>query len=299
METAGVQDLNSPQPKPNRQRKPPWLTVRPFAGESYRQVSGLLAGLGLHTVCQEANCPNRGECFNRGTAVFLLMGPTCTRNCRFCDVRPGKPGVLDASEPERVAQAAERLQLRHVVITSVTRDDLPDGGAAHFAETIRQVRRQLPTSTIEVLTPDFQGSSDALATVMAAAPTIFNHNVETVPRLYPEIRPAARYARSLDVLRNAKHVHHACTKSGLMVGLGETADELKQVFGDLADTGVSILTIGQYLAPSREHFPIIRYYEPREFAELEGWARASGIGTVVSGPLVRSSYLADVVAERL
>jgi lipoyl synthase len=291
--------MNSPEPTRNRLRKPPWLTVRPFTGESYRQVTGLLAGLGLHTVCQEANCPNRGECFNRGTAVFLLMGPTCTRNCRFCDIRPGKPGGLDASEPGRVAQAAERLQLRHVVITSVTRDDLSDGGAAHFAETIRQVRRLLPKSTIEVLTPDFQGDPKALATVLAATPDIFNHNVETVPRLYASIRPAANYRRSLDVLRNAKTVHKACTKSGLMVGLGETADELKQVFGDLADTGVSILTIGQYLAPSNEHFPIDRYYEPREFAELDVWARESGIGTVVSGPLVRSSYLADVVAARL
>lgn len=294
-----MQELNSPGSKPNRLRKPAWLTVRPFSGESYRQVTNLLAGLGLHTVCQEANCPNRGECFNRGTAVFLLMGPTCTRNCRFCDVRPGKPGALDAGEPERVAQAAERLQLRHVVITSVTRDDLPNGGAAHFAATIRQVRQRLPMSTIEVLTPDFQGAGEALATVLAAAPDIFNHNVETVPRLYASIRPAADYRRSLDVLRNAKIVHKACTKSGLMVGLGETPDELKQVFGDLADTGVSILTIGQYLAPSNEHFPIVRYYEPQEFAELEVLARESGIGTVVSGPLVRSSYLADVVAARL
>ena len=291
--------LNSDQAARVAVRKPSWLTVKPFGGEEYQRVTALLDGLGLHTVCQEANCPNRGECFNRGTTVFLLMGPTCTRNCRFCNVRPGLTRPLDLNEPGRVAEAASRLQLRHVVITSVTRDDLADGGASHFATTVREVRSKLPSCTIEVLTPDFRGSESALATVMQSSPDIFNHNIETVPRLYAEIRPAVEYRRSLEVLRRARHSHNACTKSGLMVGLGETADELKQVFGDLTDTGVSILTIGQYLAPSRDHFGVVRYYHPDEFVLLEAWARDAGIGTVISGPLVRSSYLADVIAERL
>ncbi|MEW6050825.1 MAG: lipoyl synthase [Candidatus Zixiibacteriota bacterium] len=291
--------MNSGKVTTTPARKPSWLTVKPFGGEEYRRVTALLGNLGLHTVCQEANCPNRGECFNRGTAVFLLMGPTCTRNCRFCDVRPGMPKPLDPNEPARVAAAASALALRHVVITSVTRDDLADGGAAHFASTVREVRSKLPACTIEVLTPDFRGSDTALATVMQSSPDIFNHNIETVPRLYASIRPAANYHQSLELLHRARHSHNACTKSGLMVGLGETAEELKQVFKELADTGVSILTIGQYLAPSREHYPIARYYHPDEFVQLETWARESGIGTVVSGPLVRSSYFADVIAERL
>ncbi len=284
---------------PNSPRKPEWLKVKAFSGESYARVTALLRGLGLQTVCQEANCPNRGECFNRGTAVFLIMGPRCTRNCSFCDVASGPPAPLDSTEPVRVAEASERLQLKHVVVTSVTRDDLADGGAEHFAATIRELRLRLPNATIEVLTPDFRGSESSLRTVLAERPDIFNHNVETVPRLYSGVRPGADYRRSLDLLCRAHEIGPSITKSGIMVGLGETADELKTQFTDLAGAGVSILTIGQYLAPSKDHHPVIRYLHPDEFVDLEKEARTAGIATVVSGPLVRSSYLADLVADRL
>ncbi len=294
-----MQKMNSgPAPVPP-QRKPEWLRVKAFSGHQYNRVTALLKDLHLKTVCQEANCPNRGECFNRGTAVFLIMGPYCTRNCSFCDVPSGRPERLDESEPERVAEAAARLELHHVVVTSVTRDDLDDGGAAHFAATIGEIRKRLPASTIEILTPDFRGNFDALQICLDEKPDIFNHNLETVPRLYPEVRPAADYRRSLDLLREAKTRGKSITKSGLMVGLGETADEMKHVFSDLADSGVSILTIGQYLAPSGTHHPVVRYLHPDEFAALEVDARQVGIGTVISGPLVRSSYLADVIAKSL
>jgi lipoic acid synthetase len=291
--------MNSTPPPNIPGRKPGWLRVKAFSGEQYARVTALLKGLSLQTVCQEANCPNRGECFNRGTAVFLIMGPYCTRNCSFCDVASGRSVPLDSTEPQRVAEAAARLELRHVVITSVTRDDLEDGGAAHFAATVREVRTRLPRSTIEILTPDFRGSSAALKVCLAEHPDIFNHNLETVPRLYPEVRPSADYRRSLDLLREAKALGARITKSGLMVGLGETTEELKRVFEDLADSGVSILTIGQYLAPSKNHHPVMRYVHPDEFMMLEQDARRAGIGTVISGPLVRSSYLADVIAQGL
>ncbi|HVP07662.1 MAG TPA: lipoyl synthase [Candidatus Acidoferrum sp.] len=280
-------------------RKPEWLRVKAFSGETYSRVTALLRDLGLQTVCQEANCPNRGECFNRGTAVFLIMGPRCTRNCSFCDVTSGPPSPLDPSEPVRVAEASSRLQLKHVVVTSVTRDDLADGGAGHFAATIRELRRGLPRATIEVLTPDLRGSDSSLRTVLAERPDVFNHNVETVPRLYASVRPGADYRRSLDLLRRARDIGTSVTKSGVMVGLGETTGELKDLFADLAGARISILTIGQYLAPSREHHPVVRYLHPDEFTELEKVARAIGIGTVVSGPLVRSSYMADLIADRL
>lgn len=276
-----------------RTRKPSWLKVRGFGGTEFNRVSGLLKDLELDTVCQEANCPNRGECFGRGTAVFLLMGPRCTRNCRFCNVQTGKASPLDPNEPSRVAEASARLKLRHVVITSVTRDDLPDGGAARFAQTVTAVRAALPRSTIEVLTPDFRGSRDSLATVMAARPDVFNHNVETVPRLYQRVRPAADYRQSLGLLHAASEYRQCLIKSGLMVGLGETVDEMTQVFGDLAAVGVSLLTIGQYLAPSSAHIPIARFVTPEEFAKYQTMAEHAGITSVFSGPLVRSSYLAD------
>jgi len=280
-------------------RKPSWLKVRAFGGAEFNRVSGLLKDLHLNTVCQEANCPNRGECFNRGTAVFLLMGPVCTRNCRFCNVQSGKPVPLDSQEPIRVAGAAQRLKLRHIVITSVTRDDLDDGGAAHFAEAISAVRSVLPNATIEVLTPDFGGIDKSLRTVMAARPDVFNHNVETVPRLYPRVRPSADYRRSLALLKSASAYNRIIIKSGLMVGLGETVTELEQVFGDLAESGVSLLTIGQYLSPSSSHFPVARFVPPAEFEEYRSMAESAGIATVFSGPLVRSSYLADrFVSER-
>lgn len=288
-----MQEMNSMSTPGPTHRKPAWLTVKPFAGTEFTRVSALLQGLNLQTVCQEANCPNRGECFNRGTAVFLILGPKCTRNCRFCDVTPGLPSPVDPTEPSRVAEAAARLNLRHVVITSVTRDDLPDGGAAQFADCITQVRDALPQATIEVLTPDLRGDLQALELVLARTPDVFNHNVETVPRLYPAVRPAANYQRSLAVLSAAQGRKGIWVKSGIMVGLGETIDELKQLFDDLAASAVSLLTIGQYLAPSAAHYPVDRYLHPDEFGHLQKLAVQSGIPTVFSGPLVRSSYLAD------
>ncbi len=284
--------------KADPRRKPSWLKVRAFSGKGFSEVSELLRERGLFTVCQEANCPNRGECFNRGTATFLIMGPVCTRNCRFCNVSPGTPSGLNPEEPRLVADAVARMQLRHAVVTSVTRDDLPDGGAGHFAETIREIRRCRPGCTIEVLTPDFRNQPDALGIVMVARPDIFNHNVETVPRLYPAVRPGADYHRSLDLLARAAREFGARTKSGLMVGLGETTDELAAVFHDLHAAGVTMLTIGQYLSPSKDHLPVDRYVAPEEFDRLAERARIVGIRQVFAGPLVRSSYMADAMATR-
>jgi lipoic acid synthetase len=283
-----------PKKKPERHaRKPSWLKVKAFGGQRFNDVSLILRERGLFTVCQEANCPNRGECYNRGTATFLILGPRCTRNCAFCDVSPGRPAPVNEREPQMVAEAASIMKLKHVVVTSVTRDDLADGGAGQFAQTIREIRRRLPECTIEVLTPDFKGSLESLDMVMQAGPDIFNHNVETVPRLYPEVRPSADYQRSLDLLETAATEYKARTKSGLMVGLGETRDELISVFHDLAAHKVTMLTIGQYLAPSPDHHPVIRYVPPDEFDDLAGLAREAGIAKVFAGPLVRSSYLAD------
>ena len=222
------------------------------------------------------------------------MGPTCTRNCRFCDIEPGRPKTLDPTEPQRVASAARGLNLRHVVVTSVTRDDPPDGGARHFAATVAALRQEVPEASIEILTPDFRGVADAVGIVIEAAPDVFNHNVETVPRLYPTVRPGADYRRSLDLLRAVGARSTIVTKSGLMVGVGETRDELIAVFKDLADAGVRVLTIGQYLAPSKDHLPVVRYWHPDEFSDLKREAEIAGIGTVVSAPLVRSSYKADL-----
>ncbi len=248
----------------------------------------------LHTVCEEARCPNIGECWGRGTATFMILGDTCTRSCGFCAVKTGRPGTLDTDEPRRVALAIQRMGLRHAVITSVNRDELPDGGARMFAETIRWGRRLSPGTTFEVLIPDFKGDEAALATVMAARPEILNHNTETVPRLYRQVRPQAVYERSLGVLRRAKELDPgALTKSGLMVGLGETAEELLAVFEDLAAAGVDILTVGQYLQPTPAHLPVTRYYAPGEFEELRGAALAMGFRHVEAGPLVRSSYHAE------
>lgn len=275
-------------------RKPAWLKVSGFSGKGYEQVNRLLRHYGLSTVCHAANCPNRGECFNRGTATFLIMGPTCTRNCRFCDIEPGRPGQLDPTEPNRVASAAKELHLRHVVVTSVTRDDLPDGGVRHFAATVAALRQDLPGASIEILTPDFRGVAEAVDIIIDACPDVFNHNVETVPRLYSSVRPGADYRRSLDLLRAVGSRSQIVTKSGLMVGVGETRDELVAVFNDLAAAGVRVLTIGQYLAPSKDHLPVVRYWHPDEFSDLKRAAESAGIGTVVSAPLVRSSYKADL-----
>lgn len=280
--------------------KPPWLRVRLPAGGAYQEVNHLLAGLGLHTVCQEAQCPNKGECFHARTATFLILGDVCTRGCRFCAVAKGQPQPLDTDEPERVAQAVEALNLRYSVITSVTRDDAPDGGAAIFAETIRAIRRRVPRCKVEVLIPDFQGSDEALRIVMDARPDVLNHNLETVPRLYSTARPGADYERSLRLLRRAKEMSPgALTKTGLMLGLGEMLDEIRAVMSGLVAVRCDLLTLGQYLQPSRAHLPIERYVPPEEFASLAREGEAMGLKHVEAGPLVRSSYHAREQVEDL
>ncbi|MEJ5222414.1 MAG: lipoyl synthase [Tepidiforma sp.] len=274
--------------------RPPWLKVRFPASPRFGELLTLMRDSELHTVCEEARCPNIGECWGRGTATFMILGDTCTRSCGFCAVKTGRPGTLDTDEPRRVALAIQRMGLRHAVITSVNRDELPDGGARMFAETIRWGRRLSPGTTFEVLIPDFKGDDDALAVVMAARPEILNHNTETVPRLYRQVRPQAVYERSLRLLRRAKELDRgALTKSGLMVGLGETREELLAVFRDLAAAGVDILTVGQYLRPTPTHLPVARYWEPAEFDDLRDAALAMGFRHVEAGPLVRSSYHAE------
>lgn len=271
--------------------KPPWLRVRLPAGGAYREVNSLLDNLGLHTVCEEAQCPNKGECFHSGTATFLILGDVCTRRCRFCAVPKGAPQPLDWDEPERVARAVETLGLQYAVITSVTRDDVPDGGAAIFAETIRAIRRRMPACKVEVLIPDFQGDDAALQTVIDAGPDVLNHNLETVPRLYPVARPGADYDRSLRLLRRAKEMSPGLlTKTGLMLGLGETPDEVRAVMADLVGIGCDLLTLGQYLQPSRAHLPVERYVPPEEFTALAREGMTMGLKHVEAGPLVRSSY---------
>ena len=274
--------------------KPPWLKVRFPGGDNYVRLKKLMRRSGLHTVCEEAHCPNIGECWDAGTATFMILGDTCTRACGFCAVKSGRPGALDNLEPMRVANAVREMGIAHAFVTSVNRDDQPDGGAGIFAETTRWIRRLSPETSVEVLIPDFLGDEDALATVCAAEPEILNHNTESVPRLYPRVRPKARYERSLGLLRRAKELDPGTiTKSGVMVGLGETRDELLQVFADLARCGVEVLTVGQYLRPSAKHLPIDRYYAPSEFDELREEALALGFRHVESGPLVRSSYHAE------
>ena len=281
--------------------RPPWLKVRFPAGNGYQHIQDLMRAKDLHTVCEEARCPNIGDCWSRGTATFMILGDTCTRSCGFCAVKTGRPGTLDRGEPARVALAVQQMGLRHAVITSVNRDELPDGGAAIFAETIRLTRLMSPGTTIEVLIPDFKGNLDALRVVIDVSPEILNHNTETVPRLYSTVRPQARYQQSLDVLAAARRMasERTVTKSGVMVGLGETRDELLQVFADLAAQGVDILTVGQYLQPTPGHLPIDQYYHPDEFAELKQEALRLGFRHVESGPLVRSSYHAEEQASGL
>jgi lipoic acid synthetase len=282
-------------------RIPPWIKVRYHEGENYKQLKQLVGEQRLHTVCEEARCPNIFDCWNRRSATFMILGSVCTRACRFCAVTSGRPSELDLGEPIRVAESIATLGLRHAVITSVDRDDLRDGGAEIFARTIRAVRRRSPQTTLEVLTPDFQGDAAAARTVAAAGPDIFNHNTETVPRLYARIRPKAVYENSLGLLRLVKEVRaDLVTKSGVMVGLGETVEELLQVFGDMRSHGVDVLTVGQYLRPTPKHAEVVRYYRPEEFVELKEAALAMGFGHVESGALVRSSYHADeqVPADR-
>ena len=275
-------------------RLPEWIRVRVHEGEDYKQLKQLVREQRLHTVCEEARCPNIFDCWNRRTATFMILGDTCTRACRFCAVTSGRPMELDLGEPLRVAESVAQLGLRHAVITSVDRDDLRDGGAGTFARTIRAIRRRSPGTTVEVLTPDFQGDRDAIRTVVEAGPDIFNHNTETVPRLYARIRPKAVYANSLALLAYVKELRpDMVTKSGVMVGLGETAEELLAVFKDMRAHRIDVLTVGQYLRPSAKHAPVERYYRPEEFVELKAAALAMGFGHVESGALVRSSYHAD------
>jgi lipoyl synthase len=283
---------------PPRQPKPAWLKARPPMGDNYHELKKLARGLGLHTVCESAQCPNIGECWNHRTATFMLLGNLCTRRCGFCAVPKGRPGPIDWDEPRRVAEAVATLGLKHAVVTSVNRDDDNIGGAKIFAETIREIRRAAPGCRIEVLIPDFQGIEAALRIVLDAKPDVLNHNTETVPRLYRTVRSGARYQRSLTLLKNVKRFAPGMvSKSGLMVGLGESMDELLAVYHDLASCGVDILTVGQYLRPSRDHLPIARYYTPDEFAFMKEKALKMGFRVVQSGPLVRSSYHAHETAD--
>jgi lipoyl synthase len=283
---------------PPRQPKPAWLKAKAPVGENFHNLKKLARGLGLHTVCESAQCPNIGECWNHRTATFMLLGDICTRRCGFCAVPKGKPGPIDLDEPRRVAEAVAKLGLKHAVVTSVNRDDDNVGGARIFAETIRQVRELSPECRIEVLIPDFQGLDEALKVVLDALPDVLNHNTETVPRLYRVVRSGARYERTLRLLENAKKFSPGMvTKSGVMVGLGETITELVEVFRDLGGRGVDILTVGQYLRPSRDHLPMTRFYTPDEFQYLKSEALHFGFRHVESGPLVRSSYHAHEQAE--
>ncbi|MEW6179455.1 MAG: lipoyl synthase [Chloroflexota bacterium] len=272
-------------------RRPSWIRVRAPSGETFEQLQQLMRRKALHTVCEEAGCPNMGECWGAGTATFLMLGDICTRTCGFCDIKRGRPQALDWLEPERVAQAVKAMNLQHAVITSVNRDDRKDGGAPIFAMVIRRIRQIHPGCSIEVLIPDFKGSIEALRIVMDARPEILNHNVETVPRLFKLVQPQDRYEWAKATLSNAKKLDpDVLTKSGIMVGLGETIDEVKAVMEDLRTWGVEILTIGQYLQPSRKHLPIARYYTPEEFEHLREFGLQIGFKWVESGPLVRSSY---------
>ena len=271
--------------------KPAWLKARAPVGENYHDLKSLARSLNLHTVCESAHCPNIGECWNQRTATFMMLGNTCTRRCGFCAVPKGRPDPIDFDEPRRVAEAVAILGLKHAVITSVNRDDDVLGGARAFAMVIEEIRRQAPGCQVEVLVPDFQGQEEAIRTVVEARPEMLNHNTESVPRLYRVVRSGARYARTLRLLEYAKVVDpHMVTKSGVMVGLGEEMHELLQVYRDLADVGTDVLTIGQYLRPSRDHLPMARYYTPEEFDYMRVEARAMGFRHVESGPLVRSSY---------
>jgi lipoic acid synthetase len=272
-------------------RKPDWLRIDLNKGRSLNYVKEILSRFSLNTVCEEANCPNRMECFSKKTATFMILGSQCTRNCRFCNVTHGTPQPVDPEEPDKVAKAAAELELKHVVVTSVTRDDLPDGGARHFSRVIKAIKSLSSDTVVEVLIPDFRGSFAALETVVKAKPEVLNHNIETVPRLYPEVRPAAIYERSLELLSRVKSIDGSMlTKSGIMVGLGEKEEEVFRVFNDLRSAGCDFLTIGQYLAPSAGHYPVAEYISPEIFKMYKEKALSLGFSFVASAPLVRSSY---------
>ena len=285
-------------PAAPREPKPEWLKVKAPGSPSYLRLKSVMRDLNLHTVCEEARCPNIGECWTHGTATFMILGDTCTRACGYCAVGHGRPDAIDAAEPARVADAVQKLDLAHVVITSVDRDDVADGGAGIFAETIREIRRRTPAASIEVLIPDFQGKEEPLYTVLDAGPDILNHNTETVPRLYRLARSGGRYSRTLELLdRSRRYAPRIATKSGVMLGLGEEWDEILDTLRDLRTAGCAILTLGQYLRPSPAHLPMSRYYHPDEFARLKTIALDMGFTHVESGPLVRSSYHAHEQAE--
>ncbi len=275
-----------------RSPRPDWLKVRLPTGDDYFRLKGIMRDKGLHTVCEEARCPNVAECWGQGTATFMILGDVCTRSCGFCAVKTGLPQVLDQDEPRRVADAVEAMGLTHAVITSVNRDELPDGGAAMFARTIEAVRERMPETSIEVLIPDFKGSRASLETVLGARPEILNHNIETVPRLYRHVRPGASFAQSVELLRRAKEIRNdIVSKTGIMLGLGESLDEVEAVMRELVDdAGVDVFTIGQYLQPTKEHLPVERFVHPDEFQALADRGRAIGFRHVEAGPLVRSSY---------
>ena len=281
-------------------RLPRWLRVAIPRSSKIRRVRRLLSDLRLVTVCDEARCPNRAECYGCGTATFMILGDVCTRDCRFCAVKHGRPAPPDPEEPERVAEAVRRLNLKHAVITSVTRDDLDDGGAAHFADTIRAIRKKSPSTTVEVLTPDFRGSTDALNTVLNENPTVFNHNVETVPRLYPIVRPQADFERSIRILYEAKRRNSSVvTKSGFMVGLGESWAEVAELLARLKDAGVDIVTVGQYLKAAPDRLDVVRYWHPEEFERLQEFCQWLGFKAALCGPLVRSSHNAASVLDKV
>ena len=289
--------MSVPVPAPLLPR-PEWIRARAPQGPEYERLRGLMRGLELHTVCEEAHCPNLGECWSRGTATFMILGDVCTRACGFCAVKTGLPGLPpDEREPARVADAVARMRLRHAVVTSVNRDDQTDGGASIFASTVRAIRERVPGCAVEVLIPDFKGKWDALQIVLDARPDILNHNVETVPRLYRQARSGASFPRSLELLRRSKDAG-LLTKSGVMVGLGEEREELEEAFRSIRGSGTDVLTVGQYLRPSPQHLPVLRYYSPAEFDDLRAFALSLGFGHVESGPLVRSSYHADQQVPR-
>ena len=277
--------------EPLPERKPSWLKVKAPGGPNYLRLKQMMRELDLHSVCEEAHCPNVGECWEHGTATFMILGDVCTRNCAYCAVAHGRPPKYDISEPDRVAEAIAQMNLQHAVITSVDRDDLPDFGAYIFAETIRQIHQRVPDCSVEVLVPDFQGNEDSIRTVLEAQPEIYNHNTETVPRLYKKARPGGRYARVMEIFRTAKRIAPDIpTKTGIILGMGETLEEVKVVMQDLRDVDVDILTLGQYLRPSDKHIALDRYVTPGEFTELREIGMEMGFRHVESGPLVRSSY---------
>ncbi len=300
MELLQIEKVGTPTPAaPQVRRLPPWLRAKSGHWERVHEMKVLLSGSRLHTVCEEARCPNQGECWTRGTATFMLLGDTCTRSCGFCAVTTGRPGAPDPEEPRHVAEVSRRLGLSFVVVTSVARDDLPDGGAAHFAATVRAIHEVNPAAQVEVLVPDFKASREGIRTVVESRPTVFNHNLETVERLSKAVRIQARYRRSLEVLRLAKALGQPVTKTGIMLGLGETHEEVLALLQDARAAGCDILTIGQYLQPTKQHLPVVEFVHPDRFKALEAAGDALGFKAVYSGPLVRSSYHAEVSARKL